>query len=175
MFALMVPVIVTGAWAERMCFKAFLLFVTVWPILVYYPLAHWVWAKDGWLAARGTMDFAGGITIHTSSGVAAFVVSLVLQRRKETDAPTQHNVPLAIVGGSLIWAGWYSFNGGSATQANGQAAVALLNTHLSCCTAAFLCKKGLLRVADTSRWRVVLNMNHVGRMAPKHVHRGDDR
>ena len=79
MFAVMVPVIVTGAWAERMEFKAFLVFVTLWPILVYYPVAHWVWGPDGFLGDWGVMDFAGGLTIHTSTGVAALMASYVLQ------------------------------------------------------------------------------------------------
>jgi Amt family ammonium transporter len=80
-FAVMVPVICTGAWAEKMTFNAFLIFVFLWPIFVYYPLAHWVWNENGWLRVYGTVDFAGGITIHTSSGVAAFIVSCFLARR----------------------------------------------------------------------------------------------
>ena len=138
MFATMVPVIVTGAWAERMEFKAFIAFALLWPFLVYYPLAHWVWNADGWLAAWGVLDFAGGLTIHTSTGVAALVVSYVLAGRMKDFAGGMghHNLPLFILGGSLIWGGWYSFNGGSAYAANGQAAVAVLNTHLSASSGA---------------------------------------
>jgi Amt family ammonium transporter len=139
MFAVMVPVIVTGAWAEKMTFQAFIVFVLLWPILVYYPIAHWVWNPEGWLMKMGVMDFAGGITIHTSSGCAAFVAASYLQRREKLGSrPQHHNMPLSILGGALIWAGWYSFNGGSALKANVQAAVALLNTHLGGCAGAFV-------------------------------------
>ena len=137
MFAVMTPVIVTGAWAERMDFNAFLVFAAAWPFLVYYPLAHWVWNPAGWLAVHGAVDFAGGITIHTATGTAALAVSLVLQgRSKDTgehseQAGGRHNIPLAVLGGVLIWGGWYSFNGGSAYKANGQTALAVLNTHMS--------------------------------------------
>ena len=108
MFALMVPVIVTGAWAERMEFKAFAWFTLVWPFLVYYPLAHWIWNMNGWLAAYGVLDFAGGLTIHTSTGVAALVVSSILagrmkghtsigkKRRKRISKKTQHQPLLAL-------------------------------------------------------------------------------
>ena len=139
MFAIMVPVIVTGAWAEKMTFVAFIVFILLWPICVYYPVAHWVWNPDGWLNQMGVMDFAGGITIHTSSGCAAFVAATYLQRREKLgERPQHHNMPLSILGGSLIWAGWYSFNGGSALKANVQAAVALLNTHMAGCSGAFM-------------------------------------
>ena len=102
MFAVMVPVIVTGAWAERMEFKAFLVFVTLWPILVYYPVAHWVWGPDGFLMAWGVMDFAGGLTIHTASGVAALMASYVLQGRMTGHGTSHHNLPLFMVGGELL-------------------------------------------------------------------------
>ena len=139
MFAIMVPVIVTGAWAERMNFVAFLIFVILWPIMVYYPIAHWVWNPSGALAMLGVMDFAGGITIHTTSGVSALVVATHLQKREDHQGRLQHhNIPLSIVGGSLIWAGWYSFNAGSALQANEQAVVAVINTHLAGCTSALI-------------------------------------
>ena len=135
MFALMVPVIVTGAWAEKMTFEAFLLFVIAWPIFVYYPLAHWVWNANGWLANKvGVCDFAGGLTIHTSSGIASLIVAKFLQKRKGAGKDGSepegmlHSVPLFVLGASLIWAGWYSFNGGSAFGATQQTALALLNT-----------------------------------------------
>ena len=139
MFAIMVPVIVTGAWAERMNFLAFLIFVILWPLLVYYPIAHWVWNPNGVLAGMGVMDFAGGITIHTTSGVSALIVASHLQKREDQQGRLQHhNIPLSIVGGSLIWAGWYSFNAGSALQANEQAVVAVINTHLAGCMSAMI-------------------------------------
>ena len=125
MFALMVPVIVTGAWAERMEFRAFAWFTLMWPFLVYYPLAHWIWNTDGWLAKLGVIDFAGGLTIHSSTGVAALVVSSILSGRMKSGAGAQtighHNLPMFVLGGALIWGGWYSFNAGSAYSANGQA------------------------------------------------------
>ena len=138
MFALMVPVIVTGAWAERMEFKAFAWFTLLWPFLVYYPLAHWIWNVDGWLAKLGVVDFAGGLTIHTSTGVAALVVSCLLQGRMKSHQTQQghHNLPMFVLGGALIWGGWYSFNAGSAFAAVPQAAVATLNTHLSASSGA---------------------------------------
>ena len=138
MFALMVPVIVTGAWAEKMTFEAYLIFIVLWPLFVYYPLAHWIWNPDGWLNKMGVMDFAGGITIHTSSGIAALVIAIYIQRRKEVNHLGHHNIPLSIIGGVLVWAGWYSFNGGSALSANSQAALAVFNTHISACAAAFV-------------------------------------
>ena len=110
MFAVMVPVIVTGAWAERLTFNAFSVFVCVWPILVYYPLAHWVWNGQGWLAQMGLLDFAGGMTIHASSGVAGLVVAAVLAGRsknRSADAQAHHNLPLTVLGGALVWGSWF--------------------------------------------------------------------
>jgi len=132
MFALMVPVIVTGAWAEKLTMKAFFIFVILWPILVYYPIAHWVWG-GGWMSGIGVTDFAGGVTIHTVAGVAGLTVSLCLQKRRNLEKlqMTYHNIPLLVIGGTIIWAGWYSFNGCSALAANATAGLALLNTHIS--------------------------------------------
>lgn len=134
MFALMTPVIITGAWAEKMPFMGTVLFFTIWPILSYYPIAHQVWG-GGWLFQRGVMDFAGGITIHTNTGIAALVVGTVLKKRKDLDKIQEgyHNIPLFVVGASLIWAGWYGFNGGSGLMADGLASVALTNTHIAAC------------------------------------------
>lgn len=93
----------TGAWAERMTFESFIFFVVVWPILVYYPLAHWIWNTDGWLARLGLLDFAGGLVIHASSGVAGLMVAKFLQPRKNKEGlgDMAHNVPLTVVGGVL--------------------------------------------------------------------------
>lgn len=137
-------------------------------MLVYYPLAHWVWNQHGWLASDKdgripTVDFAGGITIHTSTGVAALAVSLVLQGRvKDTGdvgdhVQGRHNLPIAILGGALIWGGWYSFNGGSAYAANGQAALAVLNTHMSACSSA--CLWVVLTYWRDERWHLTEIMN----------------
>ena len=161
MFALMTPVIVTGAWAERMTFEAFLIFVTVWPVLVYYPLAHWIWHGNGVLAAAGVVDFAGGLVIHASSGAAALPVVLMLQRRRagQEAAPQHHNLPLSTLGAALIWGGWYSFNGGSAYKAGPQAASALLNTHLSACAGAATWV--IAHFLTTRQWAVTAMMNGV--------------
>jgi Amt family ammonium transporter len=141
MFALMTPLILTGAWAERMRFRAFLIFVIVWPFLVYYPLAHWIWNADGFLAKMGILDFAGGLVIHASSGIGALVVSLYLDKRKVTKSVADgraHNLTLTLIGTVLIWAGWYSFNGGSALKANDQSSYALVNTHISACVSSMV-------------------------------------
>lgn len=132
MFALMTPVIVTGAWAEKLKMEAFVLFMVFWPILVYYPVAHWIWG-GGWMATMGCIDFAGGITIHTTAGVAAMVISLMLKPRRNVEklAMSHHNISLLVIGGTIIWAGWYSFNGCSALVGGATAAAALLNTHIS--------------------------------------------
>jgi Amt family ammonium transporter len=139
MFALMVPVILTGAWAEKLTFQAFIIVMIVWPLLIYYPIAHWVWGtatnSNGWLSTLGVMDFAGGIVIHTTSGIAALTISMILEKRKGLEHLTHsyHNLPVTVIGGVLIWGGWYFFNGGSALASNFQAANALLNTHLAAC------------------------------------------
>jgi ammonium transporter, Amt family len=135
MFALMVPMIVTGAFAEKMKFEAFLLFTVLWPVFVYYPIASWVWNPSGFLGAAGAFDFAGGITIHTPAGVSSLVVALMMVKRRENFKLGHHNLPLTIVGGILVWAGWYSFNGASAFGANAIASQALLNTHVAACVA----------------------------------------
>ena len=138
MFAQMVPVLVTGAWAERLPLEACVVFFVVFPFAVYYPLAHFVWNPAGWLAVLGVKDFAGGLTIHTVAGTAALVVSVCVEKRRRVTAGDAHSVPLTMIGTSLVWAGWYSFNGGSALAANGQAASALLNTQIAACSSGFV-------------------------------------
>jgi Amt family ammonium transporter len=142
-FALMVPVLVTGAWAEKFSFFSAVQFMIIWPILVYYPTAHWIWG-GGWLAANDrdeprAVDYAGGIVIHTASGVASLVVAVMLQKRRAfrmgSDEYTS-NLPLSLVGVSLVWVGWYSFNGGSGLRANGQAISALFVTQIAACTSS---------------------------------------
>lgn len=122
----------TGAWAEKLKMEAFVVFMVLWPLMVYYPVAHWVWG-GGWMAEMGAIDFAGGITIHTVAGVAAMVVSCMLQPRRNVEKleMTHHNIPLLVIGGTIIWVGWYSFNGCSALVGGASAGAALLNTHLS--------------------------------------------
>lgn len=142
MFALMCPVLVTGAWAEKFSLSAFMIFTTIWPFLVYYPVAHWVWNPNGFLLKWHVLDFAGGLTIHATSGVAAVSVALFQNRRRHfatlLQAGTAHNMPLFLLGGSLVWAGWYSFNGGSALAANSVAAGALVNTQISASTSCLV-------------------------------------
>jgi ammonium transporter, Amt family len=154
----MAPLVVTGSWAEKMTFEAFLVFVGLWPLLVYYPMVHWVWSPHGWLASMGVTDFAGGIVIHANVGVAGLVVSYLLQRRKlHSQALAHHNLPLSFAGAALVWSGWYSFNGGSALKANSQAAGALLNTHLSACAGGLIWS--LWNYRDTQMWSMMECLN----------------
>ena len=135
MFAIITPALISGAIAERMKFSAYLLFILLWATLVYDPICHWVWGPDGWLGARGALDFAGGTVVHLSSGVAALMCALVIGRRRRPGPP--HNLTLTLIGAGLLWFGWFGFNAGSALAANGIAALALVNTHLCAGTAAF--------------------------------------
>src|ERR1051325_2471820 len=115
MFAVITPLLITGAFAERMKWNAFFIFIIVWSLVIYYPLAHWVWG-GGWLAKLGVFDFAGGIVIHTSAGMAALAAALILGRRKGfgPEIMVPHNLPLAAIGATLLWIGWFGFNAGSA-------------------------------------------------------------
>jgi Amt family ammonium transporter len=116
MFAVITPLLLTGAIAERMKFSAFVLFIAAWSLLIYYPLVHWIWAVGGWLNELGVKDFAGGIVIHTSAGMGALAAALVLGRRKDfgPSIMVPHSIPLAVLGSSLLWLGWFGFNAGSA-------------------------------------------------------------
>ena len=138
-FAIITPALVIGAYAERVRFGAMLLFSVLWLLIVYCPLAHWVWG-DGWLQKRGVMDFAGGLVVHLNAGVAALVCALVLGRRRgfpETQmAP--HNMTMCATGAGMLWVGWFGFNAGSALAADGSAAMAMLVTHIAAATGAFV-------------------------------------
>lgn len=132
MFAAITPALITGAFAERKRFKAFVVFSILWSTFVYAPLAHWVWG-GGWLAELGAIDFAGGTVIHISSGVAALVAAMVLGKRRtfgtrETDP---HDLTMTVLGAGLLWFGWFGFNAGSALGANSQAATAFLVTNVA--------------------------------------------
>jgi Amt family ammonium transporter len=130
MFAAITPALITGAFAERKRFAAFVLFTVLWSTFVYSPLAHWVWAPDGWLHKLGTLDFAGGTVVHISSGVSALVVALLIgPRAASAESSAPHDVRLTVLGAGLLWFGWFGFNAGSALAANGQAANALLVTN----------------------------------------------
>ncbi|MGH2695901.1 MAG: ammonium transporter [Actinomycetota bacterium] len=136
MFAVITPALITGAVAERMRFSATVLFLGLWSVLVYAPLAHWVWG-GGWLGRIGAVDFAGGTVVHVNAGVAALAAIIVLGRRRGygKEAFVPHNVPMVITGAAILWFGWFGFNAGSALTAGGLAATALANTHVAAAAA----------------------------------------
>jgi Amt family ammonium transporter len=138
MFAIITPALITGAFAERKKFSAFLLFTVLWATIVYDPLAHWVWGDGGWLKKLGALDFAGGTVVHISSGVSALVCALVMGRRRGYGRePMQpHNLPMTVMGAALLWFGWFGFNAGSALEANALAASAFLATNTGAAAAA---------------------------------------
>ena len=130
MFAAITPALITGAFAERKRFGAFVLFTILWSLVVYSPIAHWVWASDGWLFKLGALDFAGGTVVHAASGVSALVVALLIGRRVVNgEAMEPHDIPMTVLGAGLLWFGWFGFNAGSALAADGLAANALLVTN----------------------------------------------
>jgi len=135
MFAIITPALISGAIAERMKFSAYFLFIVLWATFVYDPICHWVWGPDGWLGARGALDFAGGTVVHLSSGAAALICALVIGRRSRPGPP--HNLTLTLLGAGMLWFGWFGFNAGSALAANANAALALVNTHVAAGAAAF--------------------------------------
>jgi Amt family ammonium transporter len=138
MFAIITPALITGAFAERKRFKAFVLFAVAWSTVVYAPIAHWVWSPDGWLVGLGVLDFAGGTVVHLSSGVAALVAALYIGRRTGLVEPATepHDVPMTVLGAGLLWFGWFGFNSGSALGANGLAATAFVTTNTAAAMAA---------------------------------------
>ncbi len=136
MFAAITPALITGAFAERKRFASFVIFTVLWSVLVYSPIAHWVWAADGWLFQLGALDFAGGTVVHASSGVSALVVALLIGRRVVNgDRMEPHDIPMTVLGAGLLWFGWFGFNAGSALAANGLAANALLVTNTAAAAA----------------------------------------
>jgi Amt family ammonium transporter len=136
MFAAITPALITGAFAERKRFSAFVLFTVLWSILVYSPLAHWVWSPDVWLFQLGALDFAGGTVVHISSGVSALIVALLIGRRVANgDRMEPHDVPMTVLGAGLLWFGWFGFNAGSAVAANGLAANAFTVTNIAAAAA----------------------------------------
>lgn len=138
MFAVITPALIIGAFAERIHFKGFLAFSILWSLLIYNPIAHWVWSADGWLYKMGALDFAGGIVVHISAGVAAIVTALMLGKRRDYKghALPPHNIPQVAIGTGMLWVGWFGFNGGSGLAADGLAGNALLVTHISAAVAA---------------------------------------
>src|SRR3954470_5952339 len=137
MFAVITPALITGATADRLKFSAYAVFIGVWSILVYAPVAHWVFSPAGWLYKRGALDFAGGTVVHVNAGIAALAVVLVLGRRKgwPGEAMPPHNLPFTLLGMGILWFGWFGFNAGSALAANGTAVQAFVNTHMAAAAA----------------------------------------
>ncbi|MGF6821101.1 Amt family ammonium transporter [Paraburkholderia atlantica] len=137
-FAIITPALITGAFADRMKFSAMLVFMTLWSIIVYSPIAHMVWEPSGWLATAGILDFAGGTVVHINAGIAGLVCCLVLGKRvgygKEAMAP--HNLTLTLIGGAMLWVGWFGFNAGSAVAADGRAGFAMFATQVATAAAA---------------------------------------
>ncbi|QYZ66552.1 MAG: ammonia channel protein [Gammaproteobacteria bacterium (ex Lamellibrachia satsuma)] len=131
-FAIITPALIIGGYAERMKFSAMLIFSTLWLIVVYIPVTHWVWG-GGWLGAMGLYDFAGGTVVHITAGVAALVAAMVLGPRKGfgSAAMMPHNMTMTVTGAGMLWVGWFGFNGGSALASDGSAAMAILVTHIS--------------------------------------------
>lgn len=130
MFAVITPLLITGAFADRIRFRSYLVFIILWSIFIYYPVAHWVWGKGGWLGSLGVFDFAGGIVVHVNAGMAALAAALIIGKRRNfgPEILRPHNIPLAAIGASLLWMGWFGFNAGSALTAGGLAANTLLVT-----------------------------------------------
>jgi Amt family ammonium transporter len=138
MFAIITPALISGAIAERIKFSTYVVFMILWAFLVYDPLAHWVWGAGGWLKELGALDFAGGLVVHISSGVSALACALVLQKRKGygSDLMAPHNLTLTIIGGCLLWFGWFGFNSGSAVASGALATSAFIATHIATGAAA---------------------------------------
>ena len=140
MFAVITPALIIGAFAERIKFKGFILFSVFWALLVYNPLAHWVWG-GGWIGELGAIDFAGGTVVHINAGVSALMMAVLLGKRKGWNTPgeapiTPHNIPFVVIGTALLWMGWLGFNGGSGLAADGISANAILVTNLAAAASA---------------------------------------
>ncbi len=133
MFAVITPALITGAFAERMKFSAYFVFLLLWSTIVYDPVAHWVWGTGGWLKKMGTLDFAGGIVVHLISGISALAAALIIGKRKgyQQEAIYPHNLPMTVLGTGLLWFGWFGFNAGSALSAGTLSTWAFVATHTS--------------------------------------------
>ncbi|MEW6721041.1 MAG: ammonium transporter [Thermodesulfobacteriota bacterium] len=137
MFAVITPALITGAFAERFKFSAFIVFSLLWALLVYNPVAHWVWGVGGWIRNLGALDFAGGTVVHITSGISALAAALVVGKRKGfgTENMAPHNLPMTVIGAAILWFGWFGFNAGSALSAGELATGAFVATHLSAASA----------------------------------------
>src|SRR3954454_346494 len=137
-FAIITPALICGAFADRMKFSALMWFIGLWSVLVYAPIAHWVWGSDGFLSSAGILDFAGGTVVHINAGVAGLMAALMLGKRHgyRQEPMPPHNLVLSLIGASLLWVGWFGFNAGSATAANGNAGMAMVVTQIATAAAA---------------------------------------
>jgi Amt family ammonium transporter len=153
MFAVITPALITGAFAERVKFSAFLVFIVLWATFIYDPLAHWVWGVKGWMREMGALDFAGGTVVHISSGASALVAAFLFGKRigYGTEAMPPHNLPFSVIGAGLLWVGWFGFNAGSALAADGLATSAFVATHVAtaAATLAWLAMDWILRGKPT--------------------------
>jgi len=133
MFAVITPALITGAFAERLKFSTFLVFISLWSLLVYCPVAHWVWGVGGWIRNLGALDFAGGTVVHITSGASALAAVLVAGKRRGhgTDNMAPHNLPMTVLGAGILWFGWFGFNAGSALAAGGLSTSAFVTTHMA--------------------------------------------
>jgi len=140
MFAVITPALITGAFAERMKFSAYLVFILLWSTIVYDPVAHWIWGTGGWLKKMGALDFAGGIVVHLISGISALAAALIIGRRKGylQEAMYPHNLPMTVLGAGLLWFGWFGFNAGSALSAGTLSTMAFVATHTSAVSATLI-------------------------------------
>ena len=137
-FAIITPALIAGAFADRMKFSALCIFITLWSLFIYSPVAHWVWAPTGWASVAGVLDFAGGTVVHINAGIAGLMCALVLGKRQGygTANMSPYNLGYAVIGASLLWVGWFGFNAGSAVGANGRAGMAMAVTQIATATAA---------------------------------------
>ena len=153
MFAIITPALITGAFAERVKFSSFLVFIVIWATVIYDPLAHWVWGVKGLLREMGALDFAGGTVVHISSGASALVAAIMFGKRigYPHEAMPPHNLPFSVIGAGLLWVGWFGFNAGSALAADGLATSAFVSTHIATAAAAlsWLAMDWLLREKPT--------------------------
>ena len=152
MFAIITPALITGAFVERFKFTTYLVFLVVWVTIVYAPVAHWVWAPEGWLFKDGALDFAGGTVVHINAGMAAVAAALLVGKRRDPGAEP-HNVPYVVLGAALLWFGWFGFNAGSGLAANGQGVNAFLVTNTSAAAAALTW--GIISQVQTGRMSAV--------------------
>lgn len=153
MFAIITPALISGAIIGRMPFKSYILFIIAWSIFVYNPICHWIWGPGGWAHDYTSLDFAGGTVVHISAGVSALVAAYILGPRTHDREHAPHNVPFVLLGASLLWFGWFGFNGGSALAADGLASLALVNTNLA--AAAAICAWVLIEIMSHGKTTAV--------------------